>query len=355
MKAFSAEDFQLPDHVRQQLGDCVARDEIPAAFQLLRQQRLPFAPCLTRRPEFLATEMFAAMRQVAGTSLSLSIGLTMHLYALCALRTFPLGHAWVKRWRRAVFLRHIGRERLLIANVGGNRDTSGACLRQAVERADGYTLSGVAPFMSLATVADYAVVSARLSETQDGLFAVRLQPRPRGITFCPPSFGNLMPASCTRRVEFADMPVPRAALLHRTDNSPLCHRLFTLQRAWLHFLTAAAYLGAAQEAIRRHCPAAARALKPHLATAYQASHLLAHALAETQRSWCPLAQLEELSNFAKYTATDTAAFCLGRLQDLVIPARRADLARARSEILLGAHHPPNNREIESHMLALASA
>ena len=49
MTAFCSEGFQLPDQVRQQLGDSVARDEIPAAFQFLRQQRLPFAPCLTRR------------------------------------------------------------------------------------------------------------------------------------------------------------------------------------------------------------------------------------------------------------------------------------------------------------------
>lgn len=356
MKAFSGEDFQLPDPVRERLRGCVARGDHAAAFQLLCRQRLPFAACLSRRPESLAPEMFAAVRELAGVSLSLSIGLTMHLYALCALRTFPLGRAWMKRFRRALFLRRIARERLLIANVGGNRSAMPhACLRRAVRTADGYALSGIAPFMSLATVADYAVVSARLGDTEDGIFAVRLRPRPRGLAFRPPSFGALMPASCTRRVEFAEVCVPRAALIHRTDDSPLCHRLFTLQRAWLHFLTAAAYLGASQEAIRRHCPAAAGELKPHLATAFQASHLLANALTGPQHTPGPTAPLEELSDFAKYTATDTAAFCLGRLQELVDPSRRADVVRARSEILLGAHHPPHNRDIASRMLALASA
>lgn len=344
----------------------VERDEIAAAYHLLRTQRLPFAACLSKQSGSLPAEMFEAVRQLAAVSLPLTIGLVMHLYLLCALRTFPLGLAWLKRYQRSTFLRRILNQRILIANVGGNRCGAGApaqCQRRVSRTKEGYRLSGEAPFMSLATVADFAVVSAGLSDTEDGIFVVPLQPRPAGLSLSAPSFGNLMNASCTRRASMDDVLLPRDSLIYTADTSPHCQRLAVLQRAWLHFLTAAAYLGVTEEAIRRHCRDAAIdeplepaiELKRQVGKAVQASRLLAHLLTENQRSKCDLAQIEEMSCFAKYIATDTAAYCMGQLQDRAAPSLRPYILRTQSEVLLGAKHPPSNREIESRMLSLASA
>jgi alkylation response protein AidB-like acyl-CoA dehydrogenase len=223
--------------------------DLGAFLESARRTELPFLPCAKDDPATLYLGCFTALETLGAHSVPLAVGLTMHLYMLCALATIPLLEE-AQRVRRRCFLDFLAENRLIVANSGSDSVHRANNTRQsttsAMRTAEGLLVNGQKTFVSLATVADLLIFTAELEGRSVSLYTT-LKGNPSVQTEESP-FGEQMEASGTRSVTIGELRLPEENLV--TGDGGVEHaQAHQFQRAWFEALIPAVYLGAAGAAL----------------------------------------------------------------------------------------------------------
>lgn len=220
-------------------------------YKALKLTPFPFLPCKSGDISTLYPDIFDLIFVLGGRSLGHAIGLTMHLYLLAAIATFPMKLSMADKLRIRAFLFKIKNGRCLVANSGAdevNRSQSSVgSTTHAQWAGDRYIVEGEKSLVSLATVADIIFFSA---QTDDGMLRGFYSPLKGNneVELISKPFGSLLESSGTRGVRFNSAHLAPEACLggnyHATQDSA-----FQFQRTWFQSIITAAYLGAAHTAL----------------------------------------------------------------------------------------------------------
>lgn len=187
-------------------------------------------------------------RAVSAECLPLGIALVMHLYPLCAARCVALPWWSPANLQRALLLRAVDRQSLILANAGSER-TGGTQAPVTLQRAPGGVLvNGTFDYMSLAHVADLVLFSAPLAGSRLTMFCAA-DLHCETVRIGPSKFGGSMKLSDTSSVTFENHRVPTHRCIEIPDDGALTC-IAQYQRSWFQLLLGEAYL-ARMDALHR--------------------------------------------------------------------------------------------------------
>jgi hypothetical protein len=212
--------------------------------------QLRMYPPAGQSPSNVYQEISCEARRVASVCLPLAIALSMHWYPLCALQCASLSPFSLARIQRALLLRRVRANRLIIANAGSDRAADAQEPVIATRVRQGVYLRGTYQYMSLASVADVVLMKARLEEDGRELLCVadlRCSTARTGSW----RFNGSMCLSDTASVTFDDHLVPhgRYLLLPQTD---VVQCFSDYQRSWFHLLIGNVYLARVERLYLEH-------------------------------------------------------------------------------------------------------
>jgi hypothetical protein len=191
----------------------------------------------------------ATARSVAAGCLPLGLGLVMHLYPLCALRSVPLTWWSPAAIRRAWLLRTIDRHGLILANAGSERVLGTHSPVTVTRRNGGMLVNGTFDYVSLANAADMVLFNAPLNDGDANIFCMA-DLRADTAVIGTSRFNGNMRLSDTCPVTFHDQYLPPGRFVVVPGESALdCMTLY--QRSWFHLLLGESYLARINELQRR--------------------------------------------------------------------------------------------------------
>ena len=197
-------------------------------------------PPAGRSPSNVLEAISSEARRVASVCLPLAIALSMHWYPLCALQCASLKPFSLARIHRALLLRRVRANRLIIANAGSERAAGAQEPLIATRVGDGFLLRGTYQYMSLASVADVVLMKARLEEDGRELLCVADLQSPTAQAGAW-RFSGPMRLSDTASVTLDDHLVPHGHYLI-LPQSDVVQCLSAYQRSWFHLLIGAVYM-----------------------------------------------------------------------------------------------------------------
>jgi hypothetical protein len=189
-------------------------------------------------------------RTVASVCLPLAIALTMHWYPLCALQCASLTPFSLARIHRALLLRRVRANNLVIANAGSERAAGAQEPIVATLVREGVHLRGTYGYMSLASVADVVLMKARLQGDGRELLCVADLRSPTVRTGSW-QFSGSMRLSDTASVTFEDHLVPHGRYLI-LPQSDAVQCLSEYQRSWFHLLIGDVYMARVERLYLEH-------------------------------------------------------------------------------------------------------
>lgn len=184
----------------------------------------------------------ATVSSIAADSLPLGVGITMHLYPLCALRWVHLKWWTPAALHRAWLLRHIDRNGLILANAGSERGAGAHTPVTLTRERGGVRVNGQYDYVSLANAADLVFFASPLSSpgTDCNVFCMA-ETNPQTMRVGPSKFAGRMGLSdtCSLRFENHLLAFGQYAIVP-SEASLSCTTQY--QRAWFHLLMSEAYL-----------------------------------------------------------------------------------------------------------------
>jgi alkylation response protein AidB-like acyl-CoA dehydrogenase len=233
------------------LKRALAESDLSIFYRAFRASSLPFL-CgeYQDNAELLFPACFEIVHRLGGISPAVSLAVENHYYVTSAIATFPAAADPVLERHRQRLLSSIVSDRLLVANTNSKIHSAklGELGTAARRHGDGYRVSGVASYASLASEADLLILMTELEEEGTAIFAIP-SPRQRpAITIGPYLFPNAMIDSDTRRITFHDELLPPDALV-ALAREKIAGLLPPFEMAWHQSLIPALYLGAAARAI----------------------------------------------------------------------------------------------------------
>lgn len=231
-------------------------------FGGLRQTRLAQLPLERLGVEQVHKQCFDALMHLSRRSIPLGIGVAMHLYMLAAVATYPFEGSLARQ--RDLFLRWVARSRALVANSGSDRQgrANNVGKTSTIARPLGgkqYSVSGDKTFMTLAGIADVAVLTVNIERTgappQYGFFLANLMSS-GALRFGDGLFDGDMTLCSTRSVEMQEFPTRRGHLVCADEKTIM--KMHAYQRCWFQTLVPAVFLGAARECLSQAAASARR-------------------------------------------------------------------------------------------------
>lgn len=190
-------------------------------------------------PAALFAAAAVSARAVAAECLPLGMGLVMHLYPLCALRSVPLPWWSLANLRRHRLCAQIDRAGWILANAGSERVLGAPSPVTLTREANGVRIDGTFDYVSLANTADLVLFSAPLPNGTS-LFCIA-DLRADSVRIGAPRFTGTTRLSDTCAVTFESHPVPVGRFVLITDDTALgCMTHY--QRSWFHLLAGEAHL-----------------------------------------------------------------------------------------------------------------
>ena len=218
-------------------SDDELRTRFTREFQRIRAG-LPLYPDATARPAAIFADVAQAVRSVAGPCLPLGIAIAMHLYPLCALQCAPLPALSIAGFKRRILVKAIRERSMIVANAGSERANGTHDPVALTLTADGLRASGTFEYVSLASVADLVLFSARCGPR---IAVCAADIRGDSARIGAAKFGGRMQLSDTRSLTFENHRIPRGRYLLAAD-APATQCIFDYQRCWFHLLLSEAYL-----------------------------------------------------------------------------------------------------------------
>jgi alkylation response protein AidB-like acyl-CoA dehydrogenase len=233
------------------LKHALAQSDLSIFYRAFRTGSLPFL-CgeYQDHAELLFPACFEIVHRLGGISPAVGLAVENHYYVTSAIATFPAAADPVLEQHRQRLLSSIVSERLLVANTNSkiHSDKLGELGTAARRHGEGYRVSGVASYASLASEADLLILMTELEGEGTAIFAIP-SPRQRpAITIGPYLFPSAMVDSDTRRITFHDEILPPEALVALARDK-IAGLLPPFEMAWHQSLIPALYLGAAARAI----------------------------------------------------------------------------------------------------------
>lgn len=233
------------------LDEALARNDLSHFYRAFRATRLPFL-CgeLQDDAARLFPACFEVVHRLGAISPAVALAVENHYYVTSAIATFPTAADPQLHRRRGELLAAIVERRLLVANTNSkvHGATIGAIGTSARRDGDGFVLTGMAAYTSLATEADLLVLMTELEGAGPAVFAIEPMQGNPGIAIGPYLFPDAMLDSDTRRITFEDVRLPANALI-AGGHDELAMLLFPFEMVWHQLLIPALYLGAAARAI----------------------------------------------------------------------------------------------------------
>jgi len=228
----------LVQRVQSAADEAAARETYRHAFRELRS-RFVMHPGAQPLPSAVFESAASTARALGASCLALGIAVSMHLYPLCALQCVPLPLLSPARFKRAMLLRMIRNNSLILANAGSERTAATDQPVVATRARDGIRLDGTCEYMSLASVADIVLLKAQLADGDcTALCAVDLAGD--SIRIGKWKFNGRMQLSDTCPISFADHPVPHGRYL-LVSNHAAVQCISDYQRSWFHLFLAETY------------------------------------------------------------------------------------------------------------------
>jgi alkylation response protein AidB-like acyl-CoA dehydrogenase len=352
------------------VSDVSPEADVVGFFRHLRSSAALHVACDEGDAHTIHRKSFKLIFEIGRHSLPLAVAVSMHMYALAALATYPLPRFHLFNLGRSRLLDWIGRERIVLANTGGARTHSAREVPRVTRVAEGYLLNGKPGLMSLSDVADYAFVEAVEDDGERSAFCVVPLARDRGSIHLTPAFNDTMSISGTCQVHFVDHPVPYDKVIFSGERG-WRQAIDVFQRAWNQVLIPAAYLGAAYEALQDaarfatrqrtkngeplRCLDGFRAELGRLAAVHEIAMSICDHAATAVMAFDPKSELStrataEAAMLAKYHASHSAEeviLALRRYLGLEM-VRDHRLSRVMKEIQYGRMHPATDFDIERY-------
>jgi hypothetical protein len=184
----------------------------------------------------------ATVRSIAAASLPLGVGITMHLYPLCALRWVHLKWWTPAAVHRAWLLRHIDRHGLILANAGSERGAGAHAPVTLTREPGGVRVNGQFDYVSLANAADLVFFVSPLSSpgTNKNVFCMA-EVNHASVRVGASKFSGRMSLSDTCSMSFDNhlLTFGQFAIVP-SEVSLGCTTQY--QRAWFHLLMSEVYL-----------------------------------------------------------------------------------------------------------------
>jgi alkylation response protein AidB-like acyl-CoA dehydrogenase len=361
---------QAADLDDKQAGHCGQADQTSIAyFERLRAPGSIHIACRIGDRQKLFRASFETLFDVAKDSLPIAVGLTMHMYVLSAIASYPLSRFNPAYHARKHLLARIADEKVIVANTGGARTHQDDRSLVACPVDGGYRLTGSGGLMSLGHVADWILVEARLDGENTGLCIVDLKDG-SGVSLGPPVFGDTMRDTGTCEVVFDGCFVPDSRVF-RNGEGGRRDAVDAFQRAWFQALVSAAYLGAAEQALHEGARIAEAVITKtgaplpeldgfrvemgqlymRLRIARSLCHSAGHAIAafvpdDPER----LRELREAAALAKYASTHAAEECVFALRRYLgtRALRSRYISRVMKEVVYGKLHPMSDFDMERY-------
>lgn len=210
----------------------------------------PFIACRETQPQKIFDGCYEQLCELGKTSIPRSVALTMHTYVLMAIAMYPISRFHPYFTVRKRFLARILKERALVANTTLSNLSDAQSPAVLEDSKTGPLLSGRGRFMSLATVADYALVSASSPNGQrKQLCVVPLKNNP---AYTPGElvFTGSMAESDTRSVVFDRSPIEFHVAPNAGDEND-ASSIAWYQQACFQALATAPYVGGISALIDR--------------------------------------------------------------------------------------------------------
>jgi hypothetical protein len=218
--------------------DECARAAYRATFRQLRGQ-VDLHPRDTDRPSDLFRVAAETVRTIGSECLPLGMAVTMHLYPLCALQSVPMPMLSPARFKRALLLRRIHKDSLILANAGSERVRGADIPLTAAIDSEGLSIDGTCEYMSLASVADVVLLKATLADGRIALCAASLHGD--SVRIGTWKFGGRMRLADTSSVTFVRHRIPDGRFVVIPNGSGL-QCVADYQRCWFHLLLSELYL-----------------------------------------------------------------------------------------------------------------
>ena len=212
--------------------------------------QLRMYPPAGQRPSIVFEAISKEARRVASVCLPLAIAMSMHWYPLCALQCASLTPFSLARIHRALLLRRVRANNLIIANAGSDRAVGTQEPVVASRVREGFYLRGTYEYMSLESVADVVLMKARVQEDGCELLCMAGLRNPTARIGVG-RFSGSMRLSDTASVSFEDHLVPHGRyLILPLSGAVQC--LSEYQRSWFHLLIGDVYLARVERLCLEH-------------------------------------------------------------------------------------------------------
>lgn len=352
------------------ISNCAPEDDVPGFFNYLRQSAAIHVACEERDAHTIYRRSFLLIYELGQCSLPLAVAVTMHMYVLAALATYPLPRLHPFSLGRSRFLSWIGRERIVLANTGGARTYRAREPAKLTRVADGYLLNGAPGIMSLSNVADYALVEALHDGEQRSALCLVPLTRDGSSIQMTAAFSDTMALSGTCSVTFQNCRIPGDKVIFSSERG-WRDTIDIFQRAWFQILAPAAYLGAAHKTLKDAVAFSTRqqmkngeklsgldgfrAELGRLAATHEIAtgicdHAAAAVMAFDPGDDASIRAATEASMLAKYHASHAAeevVLALRRYLGMEM-IRNARMSRVMKEIQYGRLHPATDFDIERY-------
>jgi hypothetical protein len=214
------------------------REAYRKTFSQLRGQ-FNLHPRSADRPSDFFQAAAQTVRTIGSECLPLGMAVTMHLYPFCALQCVPIPLLSPARFKRAVLLRRIRQDSLILANAGSERVRGIDTPLTATIDSEGLCIEGTCEYMSLASVADVVLLKATLADGRVALCAASL--RADSVRIGAWKFGGRMRLADTSLVTFVHHTVPDGRYVIIPSSTGL-QCVADYQRCWFHLLLSELYL-----------------------------------------------------------------------------------------------------------------
>lgn len=357
-----------------------AEERAELFYRLLRGSDVPYVAVLEPSAGDAFLRAFDALFILAGASLPLAIGFTMHQYMFGALTAAPIpAEPFAERRARVVDLVCSGRLLVGVSSLGDNHKLPGGEHDVVVEeRADGHLIArGRKLFLSMARETDLLAMTAKLTDGRPGFFVCPIRGEAT-VRLLGARLPGPLELADTQGVRFEDHEMPPEVML--SDGEILHQFLTSWTTSWFEALVAGTYLGGAARALDE-LRTFARGFRTRdgtllgeldgfvveagrLALDLRTAIALASSFGPALDRTCALArspdvpyaakaeavnELSLLSSLIKYHATRSAEDVVGRVRRLMgTRAMHAGqvIAELSSQIVFGPMHPMLAAELE---------
>ena len=362
----------MDDEIREMVSYLEANPDRLLFFDRFRGSRLAYIPHYFPESPQLHQLAFKVLYEIGKLSIPAAVALAMHTYLVCSIASYPLKRSFILNRKRQWLIQEMAKKQWLIATMGGVRtfkSDKNIGLR-AQQTRTGYIINGRAEFMSLADVADVALLSAMTDQGNHAIFLVSLKNNPNFVLE-KTSFHELMSYSGTMSVRIDGLTVHDKDTFV-VENKSRVDDFFAFQRAWFQSLISAPYLGAASMALNTVAEIGASKTTRSgvtldnidglhvslgkLVMEHKSSLLLCERTGKFLADYCEdkdrcrLYEIFEASALAKYFGTHVAEKCVASLKSIIGTEafRNPRLENITHLIQYGIVHPASDFDLERY-------